>query len=77
MKIPYGKNVYNDEEISAVVRQLKKTTQMSNCVKTFEKKISKIFNKKYGLMVNSGTSAITLALDILNLKKILKLLFHL
>ena len=69
MKIPYGKNVYNDEEISAVVRQLKKTTQMSNCVKTFEKKISKIFNKKYGLMVNSGTSAITLALDILNLKK--------
>ena len=69
MKISYGKNVYNNDEISAVVKQLKKTTQMSNCVKIFEKKISKIFNKKYGLMVNSGTSAITLALDILNLKK--------
>lgn len=69
MKISYGKNVYNNDEIVAVVKQLKKTTQMSNCVKTFEKKISKIFNKKYGLMVNSGTSAITLALDILNLKK--------
>ncbi len=69
MKISYGKNVYSNEEIRAVVNQLKKTTQMSKSVKLFEKKISKIFNKKYSLMVNSGTSAITLALEILNIKK--------
>lgn len=69
MKISYGKNVYNNEEISAVVSQLKKTTQMSKSVKTFEKKISKLFDKNYALMVNSGTSAITLALDVLNIKK--------
>ena len=68
MKVSYGKNVYDSQEINAVVKQLKKTTQMSKSVKTFEKKISKIFDKKYSLMVNSGTSAITLALDALQIK---------
>ena len=52
MRITYGKNVYGKEEISAVVKQLKKTTQMSDSVRGFEKKIAKIFGKKYGLMVN-------------------------
>ena len=28
MKISYGKNVYGNEEVRAVVNQLKKTTQM-------------------------------------------------
>ena len=28
MKITYGKNVYGNEEIKAVLAQLKKTTQM-------------------------------------------------
>tara|TARA_B110000037_G_C17102084_1_gene498424 strand:+ start:934 stop:2133 length:1200 start_codon:yes stop_codon:yes gene_type:complete len=68
MRITYGKNVYGKEEISAVVKQLKKTTQMSDSVNRFEKKISKIFEKKYGLMVNSGSSALTLAMDLINIK---------
>ena len=69
MKVSYGKNVYGKDEINAVIRQLKKTTQMGLSVLTFEKKISKYFGKKYGLMVNSGSSAITLALEAINLKK--------
>tara|TARA_B100000795_G_scaffold188223_1_gene143182 strand:- start:2480 stop:3679 length:1200 start_codon:yes stop_codon:yes gene_type:complete len=69
MRITYGKNVYGSEEISAVVKQLKKTTQMSDSVKEFEIKIAKIFKKKYGLMVNSGSSALTLAMDLINIKK--------
>ena len=69
MKISYGKNVYGNEEISAVVNQLKKTTQMGNSVKKFEKLISNFFSKKYGLMVNSGSSAIMLAVKVLGLKK--------
>lgn len=69
MKISYGKNVYGREEISAVVKQLKKTTQMGNSVSKFEKKIAKIFSKKFGLMVNSGSSAIMLAIKVLSLKK--------
>ena len=69
MKVSYGKNVYGKDEINAVINQLRKTTQMGLSVSTFEKKISKYFGKKYGLMVNSGSSAITLALEAINLKK--------
>jgi CDP-4-dehydro-6-deoxyglucose reductase, E1 len=69
MKISYGKNVYDNKEIKAVIRTLKKSTQMGNSVLKFEKKISKYFSKKYGLMVNSGTSAIILATKLINLKK--------
>lgn len=38
MKITYGKNVYGNAEILAVVDQLKKTTQMGVSVDKFEKK---------------------------------------
>ena len=38
-------------------------------VKEFEYKASKLFGKKYGLMVNSGSSANLLALASLNFKK--------
>ena len=69
MKISYGKNIYGKEEIRAVTRKLNKTTQMGKAVNTFEKEISKYFNKKYGLMVNSGSSALMLANDVLNFKK--------
>ena len=69
MKISYGKNIYGKEEINAVVSKLNKTTQMGNSVYNFEKKISKYFNKKYGLMVNSGSSALALANNVLNFKK--------
>ncbi len=67
--ISYGKNVYNKEEIFAVNNTLKKTTQMGVSVASFENKIAKIFGKKYGVMVNSGSSALILALKCLNLKK--------
>ena len=69
MKISYGKNVYGKEEINAVVNQLKKTTQMGPSVIKFENSIAKHFSKKYGLMVNSGSSAIMLAIKVLGLKK--------
>jgi len=69
MKISYGKNVYDSKEINAVIKQLKKTTQMGSSVNNFEKLIAKKFSKKYGLMVNSGSSALTLTMDVLNLKK--------
>ena len=68
-QITYGKNVYGKEEIQAVLKRIKQTTQMSLSVSSFEKKIARKFNKKYGIMVNSGSSAIHLALKILNFKK--------
>ena len=38
-------------------------------VKKLEKNVSKIFGKKYGLMVNSGSSANLLGLSSFNFKK--------
>jgi len=67
--ISYGKNVYNNAEITAVTKTLKNTTQMGKSVSKFEKKIAFMFGKKYGLMVNSGSSALILAFKSLNLKK--------
>ena len=54
-QISYGKNVYGKEEINAVLKRIKQTTQMSQSVSNFEKKIAKKFNKKYGIMVNYGS----------------------
>ena len=72
MRIYYGKAVYNHKEISAATRVLKNkslTLIDGPSVKTLEKKIAKTFGKKYGLMVNSGSSANLLALASLELKK--------
>ncbi len=69
MKVSYGKNVYGSEEINSVVKTLKKSTQMGKSVELFEKKIGKYFLKKYSLMVNSGSSALILAMNVLNIKK--------
>ena len=41
---------------------------MGRSVAVFEK-ISKLFAKKYGLMVNSGSSALTLATNVLDFNK--------
>ena len=67
-KVTYGKNVYGNKEISAVLNSLKKTTQMGLSVEKFEKKISKLTNKKFTIMVNSGSSACLLLSELLNLK---------
>ena len=71
-KIFYGKAVYDKKEIDAVTNVLKKqnlTLIDGKNVKKLEKKIAKIFGKKYGLMVNSGSSANLLALSSFDFKK--------
>ena len=69
LRVPYGLSVHGNEEINAVVKVLKSSTQMGKNVTTFEKKIAKLFSKKYGLMVNSGSSALMLAMETLNIPK--------
>ena len=71
-KIYYGKAVYDSKEINAVIKVLKNNSLSlvdGKNVKILEKKVSKIFGKKYGLMVNSGSSANLLALASFNFKK--------
>lgn len=69
IRVPYGKSVHGSEEIKAVNTVLKNSTQMGKNVYQFENKVSKLFQKKYGLMVNSGSSALLLAFEVLNLPK--------
>ena len=71
-RIFYGKAVYDNKEINAAINVLKnKSLSLIDgpAVKDLERKISKIFGKKFGLMVNSGSSANLLALASLGLKK--------
>ena len=71
-KIYYGKAVYDNQEINAVVKVLRNnslTLVDGPHVKKLEKKICKLFGKKYALMVNSGSSANLLGLSAFNFKK--------
>lgn len=69
--MPYALAVYGDEEIAAVHRVLKDPTKIvaGTAVKQFEAKIAALFGKKYGIMVNSGSSANLLALELLCLPR--------
>ena len=68
-RVPYGSTVHGEEEINAVIRVLKTSTQMSTNVREFEKKVAEIYEHDYGIMVNSGSSALYLAIEALNLPK--------
>src|SRR3989344_6106516 len=71
IRVPYALAVYGDEEIAAVNRVLKDPIRIvaGTAVKKFEAKIAALFGKKYGIMVNSGSSANLLALELLNLPR--------
>ena len=71
-KIYYGKAVYDQKEINAVLNVLKNHSLSlidGPHVKKLENIVAKLFGKKYGLMVNSGSSANLLALSSFKFKK--------
>ena len=57
-RVPYGSTVHGEEEIESVIEVLRNSTQMGPKVELFEQKIASLFEKKYGLMTNSGSSAL-------------------
>lgn len=67
LRVPYGLSVHGREEIEAVVKVLEGNTALGDKTKEFEAKIAAMFGKQYGVMVNSGSSANLLALELLNL----------
>ena len=69
LRVPYGLSVHGEEEIEAVVEVLRTTTQMSKNVSSFEGKIAELFSMDYGVMVNSGSSALYVLIESLNLPK--------
>ena len=71
-KIFYAEASYSEEEICEVTKVLNESRLSlmdGPKVKELEAKVAKIFNKKYGLMVNSGSSANLIGILSLKLRK--------
>jgi CDP-6-deoxy-D-xylo-4-hexulose-3-dehydrase len=68
---PNKKEAYGDDEIKAVVDCLNDGWLAGFGPRSveFEQRVSALFGKKYGLFVNSGSSAIILGINALNLSK--------
>lgn len=67
--VSYAKTVYGQKEIDAVVRCLKEGTQMGKYSREFETKIAGLFEKKYCLYVNSGSSALCIGMESFGFEK--------
>ena len=69
MRVNYGQSVYGADEIAAVVDVLHSSTQMGARVRTMEERVAALFAKRHGIMVNSGSSANYLAIELLGLPR--------
>ena len=69
LRVPYAQSVHGQAEIDAVVEVLKTSTQMGKNVTEMEQRVAEMFNKKFGLMTNSGTSSLMLAAEVAGLPK--------
>lgn len=68
-RVFYTKAVFGKQEIKAVQKALEEGWLGSGkYTEQFEQKVANLFGKKYGLFVNSGTSANMLAMELANLK---------
>lgn len=67
MRVNYGQSVHGEEEIAAVVDVLRTSTQMGTHVRAMEARVAVLFAKRHGIMVNSGSSANYLAVELLRL----------
>ncbi len=70
MKIPYGKQWINDEDIDTVTEVMKSDFLTTGpTVKKFEDKFSSIVSSKYAVAVSSGTAALHLSAQVLDVKE--------
>lgn len=67
--VPYGKAVYGEAEIEAVMKVLRTSTQMGKHTREMEARVAKLYAKNYGIMVNSGSSALYLAADLMDFEE--------
>jgi CDP-6-deoxy-D-xylo-4-hexulose-3-dehydrase len=67
MRVNYGETVHGEPEIDAVVDVLRTSTQLGKNVKEMERRVAHLFDKRFGVMVNSGSSANFLAMKLLDL----------
>lgn len=67
MRVNYGQTVHGEAEIAAVTEVLRTSTQMGARVRGMQSRVAALFAKQHGIMVNSGSSANYLAVELLNL----------
>lgn len=69
LRVPYALAVHGKEEEDAVLALLRqRKTILGESTRQFELKVAQLFGKKYGIMVNSGSSANLIATELLRLK---------
>jgi CDP-6-deoxy-D-xylo-4-hexulose-3-dehydrase len=69
-RIEYAGSVHDEEEIDAVVEVLRggaTALRIGRNVREFEKQVAALFGKRRGIMCNSGSSALYLAVELLAL----------
>ena len=70
-RIPYAGSVHDDRELQAVTDVLRggpQALRIGKNVRAFERGIAELFGKRRGIMCNSGSSALYLAVELLNLE---------
>lgn len=68
LRVPYALSVHGREEERAVRRVIEEhRTALGEDTRQFESRVAQLFGKRYGVMVNSGSSANLLAFELLNL----------
>jgi CDP-6-deoxy-D-xylo-4-hexulose-3-dehydrase len=69
-RIPYAGSVHDDQEVAAICEVLAggpQALRIGKNVREFERRIADLFGKRRGIMCNSGSSALYLAVELLNL----------
>jgi len=70
-RIDYAGSVHDEREIDAVVSVLRggpQALRIGKQVRAFEERVAALFGKRRGVMCNSGSSALYLAVDLLGLE---------
>ncbi len=70
MKLPPAGAAPDEREIEAVldVMENNPTLEIGENVETLEKRVAELLSKDHGVMVNSGSSSLRLAIDLLRLE---------
>jgi CDP-6-deoxy-D-xylo-4-hexulose-3-dehydrase len=70
-RVAYAGSVHDDAEVDAVLEVLRggpSALRIGPKVRAFEQRIAQLFGKRFGVMCNSGSSALYLAVELLNLE---------
>lgn len=69
LRLPMAGGCHDRREIDAVVEVLETSTlHLGEHVRAFEERVAELLAKRHGVMVNSGSSALQLAVDLLDLE---------